>query len=157
MKTQSDDGTPNYLPAPGMIPKIVTSDGTKIPLSKLLRIDPDGLVQEYELQAPWVAVIQFEYGKVELAVERKERQIKEVEAATLTRTRDRMRLGTKVPNEATLKAAVVSNEEVKELYQELFSLKDTLNALNAARLAFSVRKDMLVSLGAEVRLDRKSM
>lgn len=146
----------DYLPSPSLIPKLTTASGNKIPLNALLRIDPENLVQEYELQSPWMAVLQYEYGLVELRIEKKEREIKEAEAEVFLRTRERLRLGGKAPNEATIKANVVVDERIKELYEQLFSLKEQANVLGAARNAFLTRKDMLISLGAEVRLDKKS-
>lgn len=146
----------DYLPHPSLVPKLKTSNGDKIPLNALLKIDPDDLVREYELQAPWMAVIQYEYGLVELRIEKKEREIKEMESAVFLRTRDRLRLGNKIPNEATIKANVVVDDTIKTLYAELFQLKEQAVALTAARTAFLARKDMLISLGAEVRLDKKS-
>ena len=146
----------DHLPHQSLIPRLKTSNGDKIPLSALLRIDPEDLIREYELQAPWMAVIQYEYGLIELRIERKEREIKEVEAAVFLRTRDRLRLGNKIPNEATIKANVVVDDAIKALYVELFQLKEQVVALTAARTAFLARKDMLISLGAEVRLDKKS-
>ncbi len=146
----------DYLPHPSLIPKLKTRNGDKIPLNALLTIDPENLVREYELQSPWMAVLQYEYGLVELSIERKEREIKEAESEVFLKTRDRLRLGNKIPNEATIKANVVVDERIKNLYQELFSLKEQANALSSARNAFLTRKDMLISLGAEVRLDKKS-
>ena len=138
-----------------MLPKVTTEDGKEIPLKALLTIDPDDLVSEYELQSPWMAVLQYEFGKIELRIERKEREIKEVEAEVFISVRDRLRLGGKAPNEATIKANVVVDEQIKKLYAELFALKEKAVALSAARLAFLARKEMLISLGAEVRMDRK--
>jgi hypothetical protein len=146
----------DYLPDPALIPKLTTESGRKIPLNALLRIDPENLIQEYELQSPWTAVLQYEYGLVELNIEKKEREIKEVEAEVFLKTRERLRLGGKAPNEATIKANVVIDERIKDLYKQLFFLKEQANALSAARNAFLTRKDMLISLGAEVRLDKKS-
>lgn len=139
-----------------MIPKLKTSDGRVIPLAALIRIEPENLIPEYELQAPWTAVLQYEYGILELLIEKKEREIKETESELFISVRDRLRLGTRAPNEATIKATVASDQQMKDLYQELFALKEKMIPLNAARVAFNVRKDMLVSLGAEVRLDKKS-
>jgi hypothetical protein len=145
-----------YLPHPSLIPKLKTSGGDRIPLSALLRIDPENLIHEYELQSPWMAVLQHEYGLVELQIERKEREIKEAEAEAFLRVREQLRLGGRVPNEATIKANVTVDERVKSLYQDLFSLREQEVVISAARLAFNARKEMLISLGAEVRLDKKS-
>jgi hypothetical protein len=145
----------DYLPNHTLIPKLATASGVKIPLNALLRIDPENLIQEYELQAPWMAVLQYEYGLVELDIERKEREIKEAEATVFLKTRERLRLGGKAPNEATIKANVIIDDHIKDLYSQLFSLKEQANVLSAARSSFLTRKDMLISLGAEVRLDKK--
>jgi hypothetical protein len=145
-----------YLPHPSLIPKLTTSSGEKIPLGALLKIEPENLVQEYELQAPWMAVLQYEYGLIELKIERKEREIKEIEAEVFLSTRERLRLGGKAPNEATIKANMVTDDRVRALHRDLFFLKEQEVVLTAARMAFNARKEMLISLGAEVRLDKKS-
>jgi hypothetical protein len=145
----------DYLPHSSLIPKLTTANGEKIPLGALLKIDPENLIQEYELQAPWMAVLQYEHGLIELKIDRKEREIKEAEAESFLKIRERLRLGGKVPNEATIKANMVVDERIKALYRDLFSLRDQEVALTAARVAFNARKEMLISLGAEVRLDKK--
>ena len=143
----------DYLPSKSCLKDITLRDGTVVPLRSLIRINPDNLVPDYELQAPWMAVIALEYTTIELEIEIKERSIKEMEAAASLRARKNS-AGTKL-TEATVRAKAVNDPEVREAYEELWELKREILPISAARTAFYARKEMLISLGAEVRLDRK--
>lgn len=155
--SDQDDNKKGLFPKASMLPKVVTKAGIPVPLRKIVVIDPESLIDAYESQTPWVAVLQYEYGIAELDLDRIERKIKEKEADAYLNTRRRLSIGSKAPNEATIKASVTSSQEICELYEEMFAIKERLAGLKAARDAMSTRQHMLISMGAEVRLDKRSI
>lgn len=146
---------PDYLPHSSMMPVVSTFNGERIPFSNLIRIDPDNLIPEYELQAPWAAAIGYSASMKEIEIERVERDIKTTEARSFIAAKKKLDDTKPVPD-TLAKARSQVTAELEELYEKLFKLKEEAAALVSARISWATRKEMLISLGAETRIDKKS-
>lgn len=142
------------FPTKRELPVLKTRTGRVVPIKELLRLDQQNLADDYELQAPWSAVIQDICGSFKVQLERQERAVKRTEARKFLSYRD-SGAGGKAPSVDVVKALVASDPEVEEEFQKLFELQEQYEAAMAVNMAMQARKDMLVNLGADVRLSRR--
>lgn len=151
MRSDDQEGLPDRRD----YPVIMTKSGQKIPIRQLLMLDQDNLDLEYEIQSPWSMVIQDLCSSLSLKVERLERRIDSMEAKKFLHYRSALATGARPPSVEVVKSHVTIDPEVEALYEELFTVKKEYESVAALKLAFACRKDMLISLGAEIRLGRK--
>lgn len=136
-------------------PTVLTKSGRKVPVRDLLALDQSRLELEYEIQSPWSAVIQDICTSLQIKVDRLERRIDSLEAKKFLHYRASLQVGPRPPSNEVVKANVAVDADVEALYEEFFAAREDYEAAAAVRLAFTTRKDMLINLGAEVRLSRK--
>lgn len=148
-------GTSKQLPLLKDYPEVFTIGGDLIPVQDLLVLDPENLSVDYEIHAPWASVINDLCSHAKIKIEKLERKIEVQEAKAFLRLRDSLAFQGKRPSVDVIKAHVKVDEEVNDLYSKLFKLKQEYEQILALRLAMSDRKEMLISLGAEIRLGRK--
>lgn len=146
----------HYSPGKDSLPRVQTADGTDIPLNKLLNIDPDAVRADFQHVPGWQAAVAYAASLAKLRVDIKRRKIKEMESAKYIQMReilsDKLE---KPPSEALIMHNVNVDPEIRNLYRELFDLERSSGALEAAKYAMYTRRDILIQMGAETRLDRK--
>lgn len=138
-------------------PEAVTTSGSRIPIDQLLRVDPSNIRPHLETHAAWQAVISHAASVARLKVEISERHIKELESEKFihyyTILSDKMG---KPPSVDVVKHNVANDSEVRHAYKELFARKYKSSQLEDIRFSMHTRKEMLINLSAESRLDRRS-
>ncbi len=125
-------------------------------MAKLLRIDAGNLVDEYEKHAGWQGLIASYHAEAKIRVMRSEDEYdaKEAEAYFHLVENFETIYGAK-PTVDRLKMALVSNPDLQALRNGIIELKAQELRLESARNSFMARKDMLISLGAHERSERK--
>jgi len=147
----------DYLPAPELLPILTAGNGSKIPVRDLLRIDPNNLVHEFQIHPNWQASIAWHTSLQEVAVSRLERDIDRMEAHLYIRERTRLTAsGGRAPGVELVKAYVTVDPALVELQDRLFREREKLGAWKAAANAVYARRECLINMGAETRLDRKT-
>lgn len=144
-----------HIPRPHIddFPLLETESGHKIPVYDLLEIQPDKISSYLCEQAEWQAVILFSHGKWKLGVEQLKRRVEEIEAAVYIELHTKM-AGQKATVDL-LKSFVIIDDRVKVARNKLREAQKVENAFESMRHAMQTRKDMLIQLGADVRLDKK--
>ena len=123
----------------------------------LLKIDPENLLNEYEVQAGWESVVTYHHALARTRIAIAERNIKELEAELFLDFRSRLKgESSRLPSVDVLKAMVTDSKSVREAYQKLSELMLWESQLSALRLGFQCKRDMLINMGAELRIDKKS-
>lgn len=149
----TDDSWRGDLPPAGAIP-LLTRTGDRIEFDDLVKIDADNLVSSFERQAAWAGFFNYQSFLANARVDRKTRQLKELEGELYLHYRNSG--STKKLTVDEIKASVFSDVKMRQLYDELYALKREQAAWDAAKWAWSDRKDMLVQLGADKRADQKN-
>lgn len=144
-----------HLPRPHKedLPLLETESGHKIPVYDILEIQPDKISSYLCEQAEWQGTIQFAHGKWKLVVEQLKRRVDEVEATVYVELHTKF-AGQKATVEL-LKNLVILDDRVKVAKNKLRDAQQSENAFESMRHAMQTRKDMLIQLGADVRLDKK--
>ena len=142
------------LPDPSLMPVLTTEGGYILPVSKLLKILPDNIDEEYRLQASWFATVCYQTEIREVELERLERRIKELESAVYLTLRGDVTI--KKPSEASLKAAIVTHAGVKKAWKQHSDLRRTYVAWSSVKQGLIQKLQMLINLGASRRLDKKA-
>ena len=150
--------TDDFQDAPTVesLPSIRGVDGSPIPLHTLLHIDPESVRNDFEHAASWQATVAYAAAVKKLAVERKRRDIKKAESRRFLALRDQLerKMG-KPPSIDVVNHNVNIDPVVSEMWDEYFDLAAESDALESARFALYARREMLISMGAETRLDRR--
>jgi hypothetical protein len=136
---------------------IQADEDVTLNLAKLTRIDAGNLVHEYETHPGWSALIASYHADAKIRVMRKENELDNREAEKFFYLKDNYeKLFGGKPTVESLKMAVQADPSLQALREEIVELKAQEIRLNAARESFLSRKDMLISLGAHERAERKT-
>lgn len=138
---------------PKRIYPVLDVDGERLKVPTLLSIDPDDLDGEYQMLSSWSATISYQAMLCSVRVEKQERKIKELESEAYLKL---LSSAAKKPSEGSLKANVALSAVVKAAYTELYKLMEDQCAWEALKQGMAAKKDMIVNLGASLRLDKKS-
>lgn len=146
-----------HIPTPSSkdLPELLTESGVKIPLQDLLEIEPDKVGLYLSNQAGWQAVIAYSHGKAKLATERLKKRVEEVEAETFISIW-RAHKGVKGVTMDVIKNLVVIDPNYEAARLRYLKAKETELAFETARNAMQVRCEMIIQLGADVRLEKKA-
>jgi hypothetical protein len=146
-----------FLPRPEDLPQLRTADGHPIPFAQLLAIDVDNISAEYETHAAWLATIGYASAEAAAYVTKLERKLARLGAQLLfSKTAEAHAAGLKRTVDA-IKAMILIDEEYVALEDELTEAERKAGILKSGLTAFAARRDMLVNLGAEERLNRPRM
>jgi hypothetical protein len=138
------------------LPDVQTESGHEIPIMDLLHVDPDNLPNGMAEQADWQALIGYQHALAVLRREKLDRKLKELEATVSVRVFEEIEEEDgKRPTIAMIDNRVMTNSAVIGLKDKIEVAKLREKSLEVLRSAFQTRKDMLIQLGAEIRLDRK--
>lgn len=137
-------------------PKLQTSNGGEIQFSELVQIDPDNVAKEFEMHTAWQATLGFAHAAASQVADAYERKldIKKADLSFYLRKHMEKEAGIK-PTVDAVASAIKMDEEVNAMEEELSTLRLREKNLEVAVKAFMTRKEMLISLGAELRADRK--
>ncbi len=156
-ESSGDYDITDYLPAEVLLPILTASNGSRIPVRDLLRIDPNNLVHEFQIHPNWQATIAWQTSLQEVKVARLDRDVERLEASLYIRERSRMTAeGKKTPGVELIKSYVTVDPALRDLQDRLFDEKEKLGAWKAAANAVYARRECLINMGAETRLDRKT-
>jgi len=91
-----------------------------------------------------------------MKAERAKRKIKVAESRRFVSLRDMLesKMG-KAPSNEVVSHNVNIDPDICTLYDEYYDLQETADALDSARFALYARREILIQMGAETRLDRK--
>jgi hypothetical protein len=144
------------LPQTQML-SIKVDDEVTLNLAKLMRIDSGNLTREYETHAGWQAYVAALHADAQIRTMRKENELEHKESERFLYLKENFEkiYGYK-PTMELLKMAVNTDPGLQEIRDEIVDLKAVEAQFFAARQSFLGRKDMLVSLGAHERSERKT-
>lgn len=146
-----------WLPKAQLLPVLMSENNERIPLSDLLRIDPASMVMELRVQSSWQAVISYRCMMQEVVVQRAERDLDRTEATLFIEFRGTLAAkGAKVPSAELVKSYVATDPRLIRAQDALFAAKEKLAAWKSAMQAMHARRECLINMGAEVRIDKKS-
>jgi hypothetical protein len=143
-------------PPKASLPVVCGVDGSEIPLYTLLHINPEAVRNDFQHAATWQATVAYAAAVKRLALARLKRRIKKAESVRFLQLRDLMtaKLG-KAPSNELVDHNVRVDPKISDLWDEYEALEEESEALESARFALYARREMLISMGAETRLDRK--
>jgi len=143
------------LPRPDKkdLPYIVTESGSEIPVYDLLDINTDHPEFYLRDQTDWQALISSQHGIAKLRVEHLENKLEETKAEVFVEV-SKASKGLKVTVDY-IKSLVIIDDRVKKIKAKIELAREKESALESMRWAMQTRKDMLIQLGADVRLERK--
>lgn len=135
------------------LPHLTTEAGNGIPVYDILDINTDH--PEYYLrdQTDWQALVSYQHGLAKLRVEHAERNLEETKAEVFIGICNSNK-GTKMTVDY-IKSLVTIDDRVKKAKNKIEVAKERESALESMRWAMQTRKEMLIQLGADVRLERK--
>ncbi len=154
--------TPEYdidawLPATQLLPVLMSESGHGIPLRDLLKIDPQNMIMDFQIHPNWQATIAWQTSRQEIRTQRAKRDLGRAEALVFQDHRSRlMGTTTRAPGVDLVNSYVVLDPRVIEAQDRLFAEEEKLGAWKAATGAMYARRECLINMGAEVRLERKS-
>lgn len=153
--TPDDNDLSRYLPAKVLLPVLTAEDGSKVPLNSLLQLDPQNLLTEYGIHAPWHATVSWGYYRQQVETERAKRELSRTEAQLYLDHRTRLGAGAaRAPSAELVKSWVEVDPRLEEAQERYFAAMERLGAWRAASEAMQSRRECLISMGAEVRRER---
>ena len=138
------------------MPSITTAGGSVLVVSELLRVDAGNLDNEMLKHASYQGFIGFQHAEAELMVSRASRKMRQLRATKFFYYKEHMEsiYGVR-PTADTVEAAVEKDVDVIKGYAELADLEHRERQLYVLREAFLARKDALVHLSANERIERR--
>ncbi len=146
-----------YQPLPQVYPTLTLGNGIKVPVKELLEIDGENLIPCYTNQSAWMGVIGFELASVTAMIDKLERDIKRMESRYTLEYRDILTNGKKAQPEWFVKAKIAASPDVQEKQDELAKFESHRAKVQAFRNALLGRGDMLVNMGADLRLSNRAI
>jgi len=138
------------------IPKVLSTAGHEIKVVELLRIDPGNLYDAFVTHATFQGFIGFQHAEARLYTARAERLLKQIRAEKWIYFKEHLESVFSIKaTESAIDAAIERDPEVKAAYAEIMNLEYRERQLDALRQAFLARKDMLITLGADERAERR--
>lgn len=135
------------------LPYLVTESGSEIPVYELLDINVDHPEFYLRNQVDWQALVSYQHGLAKLQVELLESRLEEIRSEVFVQVMSAVK-GTKATVEY-IKSLVTVDERVKKAKRKIELAKQRESALDSMRWAMQTRKEMLIQLGADTRLERK--
>lgn len=132
-----------------------SSDGYKVNVNKLLRVDENNIQEAYTTQAAWSHFFLREASEAKLLVERQRRHIAELKGKTYLEYKHEAADSNLKPPVSQLEAAVESDTRVADAHKKLHRLQKNALQWEAVQYAWRDRLQMLIQLGAELRLEKK--
>lgn len=149
--------TKDMIPNRALMPVLVTESGDKVPICDLLLIDPTTLIQDLQIQPSWQAAVSYQCTLQEVRVSRLEREVDKTEAQLSIDHRNKIKAATgKAPGVETVKSYVLSDPILTNVQNKLFEAREKLGAWKAAISALHARRECMINMGAEVRIDKKA-
>lgn len=146
-----------WLPATQLLPVLKSESGHGIPLRDLLKIDPQNLIMDFQIHPNWQATIAWQTTRQEVRTQRAKRDLGRAEALVFQEHRARlMGASARSPGVDLVNSYVVLDPRVIAAQDQLFAEEEKLGAWKAATGAMYARRECLINMGAEVRLERKS-
>lgn len=143
-------------PATQLLPVLRNDEGHKVPLSALLKIDPSDMISELRVQAAWQAVISYQTTRQEVKVSRLKREVDKIEAGLFIEYRAGVAAKTtRAPGVELIKSYVAVDPRLTSAQDKLFAAEEELGAWKAAISAMHARRECLINMGADLRIDKK--
>ncbi len=146
-----------WLPATQLLPVLKSESGHGIPLRDLLKLDPQDMIAAFQIHPNWQATIAWQTTRQEVRTQRAKRDLGRAEALVFQEHRSRlMGASARSPGVDLVNSYVVLDPRVIAAQDQLFAEEEKLGAWKAATGAMYARRECLINMGAEVRLERKS-
>jgi hypothetical protein len=135
------------------LPLIVTENGNDIPVYALLDINTDHPEFYLRDQCDWQALVSYQHGLAKLRVEHLEDRLEAIKAEVYQQI-TQAHQGSKATVDY-IKSLVTTDTRVLGAKSKIQVAKEREMALESMRWAMQTRKEMLIQLGADTRLERK--
>lgn len=136
--------------------RLITDDKIEVPFGELVKIDPDNLTQAYTTQAAWAGFFNYHSALANARVEKQQRNIKRIEAEKFQYYKGISQEGKKRPTVEDIKSAVASDKDLATQNEILDRLKIVALNWESAKWSWHDRKDMLMQMGADSRIERQT-